>query len=64
MDKLGVQVDESLTKTASTGKKCPRCGAEVSLHGTVPQCPKCGTAPFEKTKDQLNLTDTVGIKDR
>jgi transposase len=35
-----------LEKAASQG--CPRCGAAVSVHGRVVECPRCGTEPFEK----------------
>lgn len=48
MEKLGVQVDDSKTKTASEKKTCPECGAELLKNTNVPQCPNCGTKPFEK----------------
>jgi ribosomal protein L37AE/L43A len=51
MDKLGVDVDESQTKEASGEPKttCPKCGAALVHRAltNVPQCPKCGTQPFE-----------------
>jgi predicted RNA-binding Zn-ribbon protein involved in translation (DUF1610 family) len=35
-----------LEKAAAHG--CPRCGAPVTQHGRVVECPRCGTEPFEK----------------
>lgn len=49
MDKLGVQTDKEKVKTASEGtKSCPRCGMTLIPNTNVPQCPQCGTEPFEK----------------
>jgi len=48
MDKLGVDEktdSEQLEKQSAQG--CPECGSKVERHGTVLQCPSCGTAPFE-----------------
>jgi len=47
LEKLGVQVDDSKTKTASEKKTCPECGAELLKDSNVPQCPNCGTRPWE-----------------
>jgi hypothetical protein len=52
MEKLGVQVDDNKTKTASEKKTCPECGAELLKDSNVPQCPNCGTKPFEKKKEK------------
>jgi len=27
---------------------CPKCKSELSKHGKVILCPKCGSAPFER----------------
>lgn len=55
MEKLGVDVDEELSKQASDDPKgvCPKCGSKLlPAEGVnVPKCPKCGTEPFEKTDD-------------
>lgn len=34
-------------KTASMGASCPMCGQKVDTNGSLPRCPKHGTAPFE-----------------
>jgi hypothetical protein len=34
------------TKIASHG--CPACGSKLDLDGSLPRCPKHGTAPFER----------------
>lgn len=49
MEKYGVTTPDTPDKTASSKKRCPKCGAELELHGTVVKCPKCGTEPFEGT---------------
>ena len=33
-------------KLASRG--CPMCGTQVDFKGSLPRCPKHGTAPFER----------------
>lgn len=52
MDKLGVQTDQDKTKTASAQKTCPVCGSELVPDSNVPQCPNCGTKPFEAPKEE------------
>lgn len=47
MEKYGVVLDETKTKTASELTHCPKCG-EVLFQTSPPQCSKCGTEPFEK----------------
>jgi len=50
MEKLGVQTDKEKVKTAEGGaKSCPRCGLTLIPNTNVPQCPQCGTEPFEKS---------------
>lgn len=52
MEKYGVdeQVDQhGMEKAASEG--CPICGSRVEKHGRVLCCPKCGTEPFERSKN-------------
>jgi len=34
-----------MRKVASAG--CPVCGSSLDHHGSLPRCPKHGTAPFE-----------------
>ena len=34
-------------KTAAYGTNCPLCGSRVDNQGSLPRCPKHGTAPFE-----------------
>jgi uncharacterized Zn finger protein (UPF0148 family) len=53
MEKLGVdeRVDqEQREKVANAG--CPKCGGPLEKHGSVLQCPKHGTEPFEKESCQ------------
>lgn len=51
MEKLGVVLDESLTKTSTVGSNCPECGMKL----TKPQfCNTCGTKPFEKRPEDSN----------
>lgn len=40
---------EQLEKQAAEG--CPTCGGELTKHGSVLKCDKCGTEPFEKPQD-------------
>ncbi|MCA8939386.1 MAG: hypothetical protein KDB07_06250 [Planctomycetes bacterium] len=52
MDKYAVVVDdnkEPREKTAAD-KSCPRCGRALDPASSVPRCPNCGTAPFEKER--------------
>ncbi len=54
MSKYGVDTstgkdDEKLEKLAADG--CPDCGSDLTKHGSVIACPKCGTAPFEAKPD-------------
>jgi hypothetical protein len=56
LEKYGVVLDEEKTKTASTDKKCPKCGGEL-LYGKMvskeaPFCADCGTEPFEKREEK------------
>ena len=50
MEKYGVDESvgnqEKLEKSAAEG--CPKCGAEITKHGSTLVCPRCGTEPFEK----------------
>lgn len=50
MDKYGVVLDEEMYKTATQGSvSCPLCGTrQVDTAGSVPNCPNCGTKPWEK----------------
>jgi ribosomal protein S27AE len=51
MEKFGVDegIDqEKLEKSAAEG--CPKCGGQVTRHGNVLSCAKCGTEPFEQGK--------------
>ncbi len=51
MEKLGVQYEEEVVKTAQAGKtvKCPKCGTDCEENNQfLMWCPKCGTEPFEK----------------
>jgi len=55
MDKYAVDetsgVDqEKLEKLANEG--CPECGSELSRHGNVILCAKCGSKPFEGLMNQ------------
>lgn len=57
MEKYGVKTDQK-TKTASTEKGCPRCGAPVEEHGEVHKCTgDCGTEPFEQADGEENSND-------
>jgi ribosomal protein L37AE/L43A len=51
VEKLGVEVDEDLTKVASTAENaiCTRCRSPLVDRDerNVPCCPICGTEPFE-----------------
>ena len=40
---------EQLEKAAAQG--CPECGAKCERHGNTLLCPKHGSAPFEKQKE-------------
>ena len=53
MDKFGVVVDPSDSKTAGVPRTCPECGgSDVRLRGGVNWCPICGVKPWEpKEKD-------------
>ena len=48
MDKYSVdeQNSERLEKQAALG--CPQCGGDLTRHGNVLMCERCGTEPFEK----------------
>jgi len=52
MEKLGVDVDTTLSKEASGEARttCPKCGKALLPvdENNVPRCPDCGTAPFEE----------------
>ena len=39
------QPRKELYKSASSG--CPICGSSLDMSGSLPRCPKHGTAPFE-----------------
>lgn len=45
MEKLGVVLDDEMTKTGSVGSMCPKCGAKLDEPN---KCRFCGTEPFEK----------------
>lgn len=45
MEKLGVVLDDEMTKTGSIGSMCPKCGAKLDEPN---KCRFCGTEPFEK----------------
>lgn len=47
MEKNSVLGSPSQIKTASKGANCPLCGKAVDILGSLPRCPKHGTAPFE-----------------
>lgn len=47
VDETTEQVD--LEKRAAQG--CPECGSKLERHGNVLICPKHGSAPFEKKKE-------------
>lgn len=47
MEKLGVELDDEATKTASTKRTCPKCGYNL-IQDNPPKCEHCGTEPFEK----------------
>lgn len=47
MEKNSVLGNPTQTKTASIGARCPLCGSKVDTLGSLPRCPKHGTAPFE-----------------
>ena len=47
MEKNSVLGNQSQIKTASRGVNCPLCGSVVDTLGSLPRCPKHGTAPFE-----------------
>lgn len=49
MDKFGVVIEEEQSKIASKeGRPCPSCGSpKVNYKGLTPQCPNCGTKPWE-----------------
>ena len=49
MDKYAVEIDPAAVKTASLDKNpsCPSCGGPLAPRANVPQCPRCGTKPFE-----------------
>ena len=47
MEKNSVLGNPTQTKTASVGASCPLCGRTVDTQGSLPRCPKHGTAPFE-----------------
>jgi hypothetical protein len=47
MEKNAVVGANPQTKTASVGANCPLCGRAVDTQGSIPRCPKHGTAPFE-----------------
>lgn len=49
MEKLGVVLDDSMTKTGAVGSSCPKCGEKLLTAG---KCEKCGTEPFEKKPEQ------------
>jgi rubrerythrin len=54
MDKLGVEVEktkEALDKEAGDKATCPKCGSALVKDTNVPQCPYCGSEPFEKKED-------------
>lgn len=47
MEKNSVLGDRTQTKTAAVGARCPLCGSSIDTQGSLPRCPKHGTAPFE-----------------
>ena len=56
MDKYGVVLDDEKAKTSSAEKRCPKCGAVLDTYeeeaAAIPQCPNCGTEPFEKRDEK------------
>ena len=50
MEKYGVETetDKKDGKVATDEKRCPTCGSLLVTTANVPQCPNCGTRPFEK----------------
>jgi len=44
-EKLGVVLDDSMTKTGAVGSLCPKCGGTLEEPN---KCIHCGTEPFEK----------------
>jgi ribosomal protein S27AE len=52
MNKYGVDEGkdgQKLEKLAAD--KCPKCGGEVTRHGSTLMCVNCGTEPFEDEKE-------------
>jgi len=45
MEKLGVVLEQEMTKTGSIGSQCPKCGSKLEEPN---KCNVCGTEPFEK----------------
>jgi len=48
MEKRGVEIDNEAMLMAKVTGACPTCKAELTSKDP-PQCPNCGTAPFENT---------------
>ena len=55
MDKYAVDetVDQNIMEKAAA-QGCPKCGAKCERHGNTMICPRCGSEPFEKKRDDGN----------
>lgn len=51
MEKLGVKIDEKAAEVATKTKMCPKCG-QALVGESPPQCPSCGTEPFESREEK------------
>jgi hypothetical protein len=52
MEKLGVKLNEEAVVVRTGIRHCPKC--EAQLHRTEPpNCPNCGTEPFEEVPVDL-----------
>jgi CO/xanthine dehydrogenase Mo-binding subunit len=60
MEKLGVEMDNEAVLMAKVTGACPSCKAELTSKDP-PQCPACGTAPFEKSDRKTVMNKNFGI---
>jgi hypothetical protein len=60
MEKNGVVLDSELDKIASMkGRPCPQCGsAHVNYAGLTPNCPSCGSEPWEPKEKKNGPTQS------
>lgn len=60
MEKYGVEINNEAALMARVTGECPACKSPLDSKDP-PQCPKCGTAPFEKVNRRNSIMENFGI---